>query len=184
MTTQRSGAGDNAGRARATVSPPPQDMRADAGPPAAPGLDFLATLLISVGDPVEIGPTAEGTRRLIPITGGTVRGPQLNGTVLPGGADFQLLRSATLTELEAKYSIETDTGERIYVSNFGIRSGSDEDIATLVRGGKVDPERIYFRCTPRFLAGGPEWSWLSSRILIGAGTRLQSSVRIDIWILA
>ena len=97
--------------------------------------------------------------------------------MLAGGADFQLLRSATLTELEAKYAIETDSGERIYINNFGIRTGSPEDIAALVRNEPVPPERIYFRCSPRALAGGPEWSWLSSRILLGSGTRLPDQVR-------
>lgn len=151
--------------------------------PDPPGLTFLATLTIDVEHPIEIGPTAEGIRRVIPILGGTVSGPRLNGTVLPGGADFQLLRSETLTELEAKYSIETDTGERLYVTNFGIRSGTAEDIAALVRGEEVDPARIYFRCTPRLLSGGAEWAWLSSRMLVGSGTRLPSSVRINLWVL-
>ncbi|MCQ1945721.1 MULTISPECIES: DUF3237 domain-containing protein [unclassified Arthrobacter] len=167
----------------AGASTAPAAASHDAQPPSTPGMVFLATFVIDIGEPLEIGPTTEGTRRLIPILGGTVRGPLLNGKVLPGGADFQLLRSATLTELEAKYSIETDSGERIYVTNFGVRSGSAEDIAALVRGDEVDPARIYFRCTPRLLSGGPEWAWLSSRILVGSGTRLPSAVRISIWVL-
>jgi hypothetical protein len=158
---------------------------ADAPPavPSAPGLTFLASIAVEVSEPIEVGDTAEGIRRIIPITGGTVSGPRLNGRVLAGGADFQLLRSSTMTELEAKYAIETDSGERIYINNFGIRTGSPEDIAALVRNEPVPPERIYFRCSPRALAGGPEWSWLSSRILVGSGTRLPAQVRLDIWVV-
>lgn len=152
-------------------------------PPAAPATTFLATFVVDVAEPLEIGNTAEGARRVIPIQGGTVSGPRLQGRILAGGADFQLLRSATVTELEAKYAVETDSGERIYVTNFGIRSGSAEDIAALVRGEQVPGERIYFRCTPRLLSGGPEWAWLSSRILLGSGTRLPTQVRIDVWVL-
>jgi hypothetical protein len=143
----------------------------------APGLSYLATVKVEVGHPVEVGPTPDGFRRIIPITGGTVQGPKLRGKVLPAGADFQLLKSETLTELQANYAIETTDGERIYVSNFGLRSGSPEDIARLVRGEKVPPERIYFRCTPRMESGG-KWAWLGTRILIGSGERLPDAVHL------
>lgn len=148
-----------------------------------PILAFLTSLVIEVAEPLEVGPTIEGTRRVIPIQGGTASGPRLNGRILPGGADFQLLKSETLTELEAKYVIETTSGERIYVANFGLRTGSPEDISALVRGEEVPPERIYFRCTPRLLSAGEEWAWLASRILLGVGTRLPAEVRLDIWIV-
>lgn len=151
--------------------------------PVPPTLTFLATIQVEVGEPFEIGPTPEGVRRVIPITGGRVEGPRLNGTVVPMGADYQLLLSDTVTELEAKYAIETTEGERIYVSNLGIRSGSAEDIARLVRGEPVDPERIYFRCTPRLLSSGPEWSWLSTRILVGSGRRHPDRVELDVFVV-
>lgn len=149
--------------------------------PTPPTLTFLASISVQVGQPIEVGQTPGGLRRIIPILGGRVEGPELRGRVLPAGADFQLLRSATLTELEAKYAVETDSGERLYVNNFGLRSGSEEDIAALMRGEQVDPARIYFRCTPRIEApDGGSWAWLSSRILVGTGVRLPDEVRLDI----
>lgn len=148
-----------------------------------PSLSFLAKVSVRVGEPVEVGQTAEGYRRVVPIVGGTVTGPELNGIVLPVGADFQLLRSATLTELEAKYAIETDAGERMYITNFGVRSGSADDIAALVRGESVDPLRIYFRCTPRFVATGDRWAWLASRILVGSGVRTPGEVHLSIFVV-
>ncbi|RZK95154.1 MAG: DUF3237 domain-containing protein [Rhodococcus sp. (in: high G+C Gram-positive bacteria)] len=151
--------------------------------PVAPGLSFLATFVVEVADPVEIGSTPEGVRRIIPIVGGRVEGPELRGTVLPAGADFQLLSSATLTELEAKYAIETDDGDRIYVTNFGLRSGTAEDIAKLVDGEPVPPERIYFRCTPRLTAAVGRWAWLRSRILVGTGERLPGEVRLTVFVV-
>lgn len=149
--------------------------------PTPPTLTFLASISVQVGQPIEVGQTPGGLRRIIPILGGRVEGPELRGRVLPAGADFQLLPSATLTELEAKYAVETDSGERLYVNNFGLRSGSEEDIAALMRGEQVDPARIYFRCTPRIEApDGGAWAWLSSRILVGTGVRLPDEVRLDI----
>ncbi|WP_312182721.1 DUF3237 domain-containing protein [Arthrobacter sp.] len=144
-------------------------------------LTFLATISVQVGEPIEVGRTSAGLRRVIPILGGKVEGPQLRGTVLPAGADFQILRSSTLTELEAKYVLETDSGERLYVNNFGLRTGSEADISALLRGEPVDPARIYFRCTPRIEApAGGVWEWLSSRVLVGTGIRLPDEVRLDI----
>lgn len=150
--------------------------------PVAPALTYLATVSVLVGEPIEVGRTSAGIRRIIPILGGRVDGPELRGSVLPAGADFQLIRTSTLTELEAKYAIETDDGERLYVNNFGLRSGSEEDIAALLRGEPVDPKRIYFRCTPKIeVPDGGAWAWLSSRILIGTGIRLPNEVRLEIY---
>jgi hypothetical protein len=106
-----------------------------------------------------------------------VTGPSLRGRVLPAGADYQLLKSPRVTELVAKYAIETDEGDHVYIDNFGLRTGDSEDIARLVRGEEVDPQRIYFRCNPRMQASGSRWSWLSQRILIAAGRHFPDEVR-------
>ncbi|MGK3957592.1 DUF3237 domain-containing protein [Arthrobacter sp. R4] len=152
-------------------------------PLAPPHCTYLATLTVRVATPIEVGMTPSGVRRIIPITGGTVTGPDLNGVVLPGGADFQLLKTDTLTEMDAKYAIETTEGERIFVDNFAIRTGSKEDIAQLVRGEAVDPKRIYFRCTPRLSSAGTRWAWLSSRILIGTGERMPDTVKLSLFVV-
>lgn len=133
--------------------------------------------------PVEVGATDAGYRRVIPIVGGSASGPELNGIIDPVGADFQLLVSETTTHLEARYVLKSDSGERIYISNFGIRTGDPEDINRLVRGEPVDPDRIYFRCTPRMESPGPDWSWLARRILVGSGRRFQDRVEIDVFVL-
>jgi hypothetical protein len=149
----------------------------------APALSFIARIDVDVAAPIDLG-TGDGLhRRIVPILGGRVTGPELNGTVLPGGADFQVLRSATLTELEARYAIETDEGDRVYVENFGIRSGSAADIAKVVAGEPVDPARIYFRSSPRMSAAGSRWGWLSSRVLVARGVRNPDSVGLDIFVV-
>ncbi|CAN7539776.1 DUF3237 domain-containing protein [Arthrobacter sp. LjRoot78] len=151
--------------------------------PEAPGLTFLAELSVTVGEPIDVGQTPEGHRRVIPITGGTVSGPALNGRVIPGGADYQLLRSATLTELDARYVLETLDGRRIYVHNSALRHGSVDDIARLNRGEAVDAGSIYFRCWPRLAAACPEWDWLNTRLAVGTGERHPDHVVIRIFLL-
>ena len=148
-----------------------------------PQLSHLATIAVKVATPIELGQTAQGRRRIIPILGGTVSGPELRGKVLAGGADFQLLTSDTVTELEAKYAIRTEEGDHLYVDNFGIRTGSADDIAALVRGERVDPSRVYFRCSPRISASGEKWGWLGTRILVGVGERLPDEVRLKVYVV-
>ncbi|MFE4228101.1 DUF3237 domain-containing protein [Arthrobacter sp. NPDC056886] len=149
--------------------------------PEAPGLTFLAELSVTVGEPIDVGPTPEGHRRVIPITGGTVLGPAFNGRVLPGGADYQLLRSATLTELDARYVLETDDGHRIFVHNTALRHGSARDIELLNSGAAVDPAKIYFRCWPRLTTASPALEWLNTCLTIGTGERQPGRVVIRIF---
>jgi hypothetical protein len=80
-----------------------------------PPLRHVASLRVDVGPPLETGQTPAGLRRVIPIIGGRVTGSLLSGRVLPGGADHQLIRIPTETEVEARYVVETDAGELVHV---------------------------------------------------------------------
>lgn len=149
--------------------------------PAAPELRFVTRLDVEVGPPVEVGKTARGLRRLIPITGGRMSGPLLNGRILPGGADFQLITTPTDTELEARYVVRTDEDELVFVTNWGLRTGTAEDIARLRQDLPVDPARIYFRTLPRFETAAPRLADLNSRIFLGVGTRRPDAVLLDVF---
>lgn len=154
--------------------------------PQAPNLEYFGTLHIEVAQPVEVGRTHAGQRRVIPISGGTFTGPEVSGTILNAGADFQVIRSATESDLDARYVIELDDGARIFVTNVAYRTGAAEDIAAIARGEKVPAERIYFRCAPRFEVADTEqtsWQWLESTVVIGSGRREPDAVIIDLWIV-
>ena len=148
---------------------------------AAPTLELIAELSVSVAAPIEagevIGLGTSGRRRIIPITGGTVRG-KLSGRVLPGGADFQLIVSATTALLDARYMLELDNGAKVVVQNLALRRGSPEAIAKLVKGELVDPAEIYFRCVPTFEASDPTLVWLTESVFIGTGARFPDRVEI------
>ncbi len=152
--------------------------------PEPPALTFLATLNVQVGPPIDVGVTPQGHRRIIPIVGGTVTGPGFTGRVLPAGADYQVLRSAELTELDARYAVEVDGGALVHVHNVALRFGSAEHIARLNRGEEVDPALIYFRCTPRFSTAEPELEWLNHVVTVGTGRRRPGSVEIDVFTVA
>ncbi|WP_163279680.1 DUF3237 family protein, partial [Enterobacter hormaechei] len=89
--------------------------------------------------------------------GGTVEGAGIRGRVLPGGADFQVIRPSGLTELQARYVIETQDGALVYVENNGLRFGPPEALERIRRGEPVDPALIYFRSTPRFETAAPAY---------------------------
>src|SRR5919205_595867 len=148
--------------------------------PASPALVHVLHLEVDVAAPIEVGRLTSGLRRVVPITGGTVSG-LFTGRVLPGGADLQLIRSDTESEVEARYLLESDDGELVTVHNAGLRTGSAEDIARLRRDEPVDPARIYFRSTPRFETASPRLARLAGRVFVGTGTRQPRSVTFDVF---
>ena len=146
-----------------------------------PILEPVAELTVYVATPIEAGAVtglnSRGRRRIIPITGGKVSGT-INGTVLPGGADFQIVVSDTCTDLDARYLLQLDNGEHVFVMNRALRRGSVEDIARLVRGEPVDPAAIYFRCVPTFEVSHPSLAWLTENVFVGTGARFPDRVEM------
>ncbi len=157
-------------------------------PLPTPTLEHVADLTVQVAAPIEAGAVtglnSRGRRRIIPITGGRLDGPQLQGRVLPGGADFQIVVSDTCADLDARYLIQLDgahQGEHIFVQNRALRRGSAEDIARLVRGEPVDPRAIYFRCVPSFEVSCAALQWLTQSVFIGTGARYLDRVLISLF---
>lgn len=145
-------------------------------PLAPPELAYFADLKVEVGLPQVLSQGPRGLRRLVPITGGEARGDGWTARVLPGGTDFQLIVSDTLSELDARYGLETDAGDLIYVQNHAVRAAPAAIMAKLLRGEPVDPAQIYFRCTPRFETASPALRWIGERMFIGVGVRHPSQV--------
>ena len=138
---------------------------------APPSLQFFADLSVRVDRPQEVGQTVHGLRRLIPILGGEVQGQGWTARVLPGGADFQLILSPRMAELDARYTIETDGGDLIFVQNRAVRTAAPEVMARLIRGEPVAPSDVYFRCSPSFETASPSLAWISERMFLGTGAR-------------
>ena len=125
-----------------------------------------------------------GRRRLIPILGGQVHGQGWQAQVLPGGADFQLIVSPTLAELDARYTLQTNSGDLVYVHNLALRAADPDTMARLARGETVDPAQVYFRCTPRFETASTSLAWITERLFVGSGVRQPDSVHIRLFELA
>jgi hypothetical protein len=136
---------------------------------------------ITLAAPQELGESPLGRRRIINITGGTFRGERLSGKVLPGGADWQVIRADGVADLDARYTLETSDGALIYVHNHGYRHGPADVLKKLAAGEDVDPALYYMRTTPLFETGDARYAWLNRLICVGTGARRKSSVHLEIF---
>lgn len=130
---------------------------------------------------LSLGQTPLGERRIINILGGPVSGPKLNGRVLPGGADWQIIRADGAADIKARYTIETDAGARILVNSEGLRHGPPEVMARLGRGENVDPTLYYFRTVMRFETGDKAVDWMNRILAVAHGRREANAVRLDVY---
>ena len=150
-------------------------------PVKLPELVFAFEARVQVGLPLDVGPIPGGRRRIVPILGGSFEGSGMRGRVLPGGADWQIVRADGLGELDTRYTLETEDGELIYVQNAGIRHASPEVTAKLMKGEPVDPSLVYFRTVPKFETSAPELAWLMRSIFVGTGERYPADVLLRFW---
>lgn len=146
-----------------------------------PALQHLCDLAVQVGEPIDVGDTPLGRRRMVPILGGEVAGPALRGKVLPGGADYQRIVGGSVAQLDARYVIELDDGARVFVHNTALRVAAPEVTARLMRGEPVAPDSVYFRCQPRFETAAPAWAWLQQQQFVGTGQRDPQCVRMSFY---
>ena len=129
----------------------------------------------------DLGETPLGRRRIIGIAGGQFSGPRLSGRILPGGADWQLIRSDGVAYLDARYTLETSDGALIYVNNKGYRHGPKEVVERLAKGEDVDPALYYMRATPWFETSAPRSAWLNRIICVASGARRPAGVELDFY---
>jgi hypothetical protein len=146
-----------------------------------PELRFAFEIEVEVAAPLDFGETQAGHRRVVPIAGGRVSGPRLQGRILPVGADWQILRPDGTADLDARYTIQANDGALIYVLNRGVRHGPAEVLARLSRGELVDPAAYYFRSAAAFETSAPRHAWLTRAVVVGVGERYPDKVIIRFW---
>lgn len=139
----------------------------------------ICTIRAELASILMLGKTPYGERRIINILGGTVEGERLKGRILPGGADWQIVRSDGVVHLHAVYTIEFMTGGQVLVNSEGLRHGPHEVMERLARDETVDPALYYFRTFMRFETADPAASWLNRILAVGYGARENKAVKID-----
>jgi len=145
--------------------------------------EHLCELKVDVGEIVTMGPGPLGERRIVAITGGTFEGPRLRGTVLPGGNDWQIVRTDGVLDVDARYALLTEAGEAIRVVSQGYRHGPPAVMAALGRGEDVPPDRYFFRTVLRFETGAADLAWLNKTIAIARAERKARQVLLSAYAL-
>ncbi len=145
-----------------------------------PKLAFGFEVRVKVGPPHMLR-SGGMTRRVVPILEGTFEGPGLQGTVMSGGGDWQVVREDGATELDARYRLRTNDGAVIVVENRGLRCGPAEVLARLAAGETVDPSSYYFRTAAFFRTSSEAYGWLTESVFVGEGERYPDHVVVRFW---
>ena len=146
--------------------------------------EFLCELSGDLEDPLVVGVTPRGNRVIAYIKGGTVKGPKLNGEVLPGGGDWALFRPDGVLEADVRGTIRTDDGHLIYTHYRGIINATGDVWRRVLKGEPVDPSEYYFRVAPVFETASEKYSWLNNIIAVGVGTIAPNRICYNVyWVL-
>ena len=116
--------------------------------------EFVFEIKARIGEVIPLGETKDGKRQSIPITGGSFSGAGIKGEIIPGGADYQLVRPDGIVEINAIYMIKTDDGAVINVENRGIIDTTGE--------------KLYFRTAPKFTAPVGPYDWLNKHLFLSS----------------
>jgi muconolactone delta-isomerase len=150
-----------------------------------PRLTRVFRVEATLGEPFDLGDTDRGRRRIVPLTGGTFAGPELNGKLLPGAsADWQtVLRDGTVLG-DIRYTLRTDEGALFYVQSRGVRHGSAEVLARLERGEEVDASEYIFRTSTQIETASAGLDWLNKGVFVSVAGRRQGGVTYETYLVA
>jgi muconolactone delta-isomerase len=149
-----------------------------------PRLTPVYRLEASIGQPLDLGETAQGHRRIVPLTGGTFTGPELGGTLVEGAsADWQTVLADGTVLGDIRYTLQTAGGELLYVRSRSVRHGSDEVLARLGRGEDVDASEYTFRAATQIETAAPALDWLNKGVFIAVAAREAAGVIYETYIV-
>jgi Protein of unknown function (DUF3237) len=149
--------------------------------PAPPMLVPMAQIRCEVGALVSLGTAKYGERRYVPLKGGSVAGPELSGSIVEGGVDWQINRSDGVLDIAAHYVIRTPDNALIEVQSDGMRHGPPHVMARLARGDPVARDAYFFRTVMRFQTGASAWLHLNKVLALAVGQREANAVWLDVY---
>ena len=149
-----------------------------------PRLTRVYRLEAVLGEPLDLGDVSQGHRRIVPLTGGTFGGPELNGKLLPGAsADWQIVLPDGTTLGDIRYTLQTDDGALLYVQSRGVRHGSAEVLARLGRGDDVDASEYTFRTSTQIETASARLDWLNKGVFTSVAGRGQGGVIYETYLV-
>ena len=149
-----------------------------------PSLTRVYRLEATLGEPLDLGDLAQGRRRIVPLTGGTFTGPELNGKLLPGSsADWQIVLPDGTALVDVRYTLQTDDRNLLYVQSRGVRHGSADVLERLARGEDVDASEYTFRTSTQIETAAPALDWLNKGVFISVGGRQPGAVIYETYLV-
>jgi hypothetical protein len=149
-----------------------------------PCLTKVYRLEATLGQPMDVGTIAQGRRRIVPLTGGTFTGPELNGKLLPGAsADWQIIMADGTALGDIRYTLQTGRGDLLYVQSRGVRHGNPEVLARLGRGEDVDAGEYTFRTSTRIETAAVDLDWLNKGVFVSVGGRQPEGVIYETYLV-
>lgn len=138
-----------------------------------PATRHVATLHVDISEPLMIGPVGHRLRAVVPITGGTIRGPEIRGEVVPGGFDWAWLSEDGSADVEAHYALKLDDGS----------------YATIVNTGSCMPlpgaeDTFTGKAVPVFETGSETYAWLNTTQFICRFTSRMADGFVDLEVFA
>jgi hypothetical protein len=149
-----------------------------------PALTLVYRLEATLAPPLELGAVAQGRRRIVALTGGTFTGPELSGALLPGGsADWQILLDDGTALGDIRYTLQTESGDLLYVQSRSVRHGPAEVLARLGRGEDVAPDEYTFRTATQIETAAPHLDWLNQGVFVGVAGRRPAGVVYEVYLV-
>jgi muconolactone delta-isomerase len=183
MRSERSPNDSAGGRCTTTPNGPNQECMLSERLPE-PRLTKIFRLEASLGEALDLGNVAQGRRRIVPLTGGTFVGPELNGALLPGAsADWQIVLSDGTALGDIRFTLQTDRGDLLYVRSQGVRHGSAEVLARLSRGEEVSASEYVFRTSTQVETAAPDLDWLNKGVFISVAGRRVGGVVYEVYLV-
>ena len=149
--------------------------------PPAPDMRLALQFHIKLGEPLVIGRIDEGVRRIVPILGGTFEGEDFKGDILPFGGDWQVVRDCGRMDLDARYTLRTDEGEHIFISNVGSRYIGEEASTALISGKPVNLVGTRSHGLMRAETGAERLRWMNDQAFIPRSRRGEHILSIDFY---
>lgn len=130
-------------------------------------LEEITTINVKIEGSVESFDCSNGMSKAMISFSGTLTGPYLNGKILPGGIDCQTIDKDKVNRLSARYMVELDNGDRVFIENNGVSYNKQD--------------KNYFMCTPKFMTNSEEYSWLNTDVFVAYAEGVSEGVKITVY---
>jgi hypothetical protein len=151
-----------------------------------PRLTRVYHLDASVGEPLELGETAQGRRRIVPLTAGSFDSAVLGPGTLDAGvsADWQTVLADGTAFGDIRYTLRTEAGHVLDVRSRSVRHGDAGVLARLAKGEPVDPREYTFRAATQIDTAEPLLEWVNKGVFVSVGARFAGNVTYETYLVS